>query len=657
MARKRVKGPFHLFVYGTLINSNVFRAVTGLRLVYDRHSADGPDAVRARPAVLTGYTKQSPDNTYLYAVPDRQGRINGYVIGPLPPESMPALMDYEGRNYSRRRVRVDTKRGKTDAFAFVANLKQLRHHFGYEFRDHYKQEVLLQDKIERALKETEKEQVDTDEHLALRAVGELHGDIIRDLHRQHFDAGGISDYAIKQSLRDKPLPDFTRVTGDPEAMALAENYLSLVVRQVIFNQFEERIRRDFRYELDHMDHAADSYDRTPSSLLALRMLNNKSELLRMLVGDCLTDLSFQEDRLIDFVRWAILAADAIYDPALARMELEYIQRHGGGGAIPLGAELEFSNIGHEVIRDPEGQKLRDPDYDGFYYFNDFGLDVLTWKLGGHVDDHHTKVSNGPRRGFLELALGNLSVSANISKPVTKDPWILNQFIQQVRQFYDLGPHSVHMSMQLRSQHRPDRDRLLPFGTLQCLFALAGDPQQREDGSTFISRLSDNEIVSTGENPGILFSEISLRRSSEHDEIYPSVRSGRHGLYVQQFRFARLSASMNYELVALALKGVQINLRPGTFLTPEQHRTSARHRRMYDRLVRWGADAEPISERNIERFLKHVYDGLMVEKRGKPSHNEAYIAWTISQLRSSLLKFNNSVQKRFAPKTQTGSHPN
>jgi hypothetical protein len=234
---------------------------------------------------------------------------------------MEALRHYEGRNYSKKTVRVMTPTGFQAAVAFLGNITKLRHSFGYAFHDPFKQEIILARKIEKALLAAEREQLHTTEPITRRAIAELHGPLIRDLVRRHFDAGGISDYAINHSLKDQPLPDYSRVRDDPEAHKLAGNYLNLVIRQVIFNQVEDQIRKDFRYELDRMDLGRAYYDRTASSLVALRLLNQNSRILELLVADCLTELRFEKSRLIDFVRWSIIAAEAMYDPMLARREL------------------------------------------------------------------------------------------------------------------------------------------------------------------------------------------------------------------------------------------------------------------------------------------------------------------------------------------------
>jgi len=631
--------PFNLFVYGTLMNPDVFRAVLGCRLVLSEDEADGVESFWARNAVLDDYKKVSPDNTYFYAVPDPHGRIRGYLIGPLPGRSMSGLRKFEGRNYSRRRVRVHTKNGEEEAVVFLGNLREMEHSFGYQFNDPLKQEVLLKRKIDAALLEAEREQLNIEEELARRAVGELHARTIRDIVRRHFDAGGISDYAIRHSIKDEPLPDFSRIKEDPEAKALADNYLSMVVRQVIFNETEEHIRNDFRFELDRVGPQGQFYERTVSSLAALRILNSNSELLHRLTIKCLNELNFGRNRLVDFVRWAIAGADSIYEARQAKGEIEYITGHMGRGHLPMGAELEFSNIGHNVIRDPQGKSVQDPRYDGFLYFPDFALDVLTWKLGGHIDDHHEKASSRRRRGFFEVALGNLSIEANLSKPVTDDPWLLNQFIHEARRFFEIAPHSVHISLQLRGWRRAHADRLLPLSAMKCLFAIAGDPRRDESGKLQINRLVSDEIITDSPAPGIMFSQISRRHSRRDDDDELASTDRTSGRYVQQFKFLRLSPDLNYEPIAMALKGLQLKFAPGSFMTGEQYRTKPKHKERFEELLAWGASAGSIPRDEMESFLGAVYEGLMTERRAGPAHSEAYIAWSMDQLRSMLRAFN------------------
>jgi gamma-glutamylcyclotransferase (GGCT)/AIG2-like uncharacterized protein YtfP len=645
---------FNLFVYGTLKNPAIVRAVLGKRLVTHRSQVVDEDCVLARRAVLNGYRTISPDNTYLYAVPGRHARIQGYMIGPLSLDLLPVLRKYEGRNYRRRKVRVATRRGRQDAIVFLGNAHHLEHSFGYAFRDDFKQEILLREKIEAALLEAEQKRLQTTDAFTRRALGELCGPKIRDMVRHHFEAGGISDYAIRQALLDARLPNFDRIRNDPKAKAMAPNYLSMVIRQVVFNQIEERVHHDFHYELDQMDLRKDMYDRTISSLAAMKFLNARSNMLQLVVGDGLGALSFPENNLVQFVRWAIMAADKLYDPDQIKGELDYISDNmGPRGYIPLGAELEFSNIGHDVILDPQATRVHDREYDGFMYFTDFGLDVLTWKLGGHLDDHYVKASTDQRRGFFELALGSLSIEENISMPITDNPRVLSEIITETRKFYGhVAPHSIHISMQLRSSlHRPRTDRPPPLSVLKCLFALAGDTRRDADGNIVIHRLKNNEIIrkdfgagsSTLKPNALQFSRVSRRQSESSDESYGAVRTGRApGRYVQQFKFMRLGENMDYELIATALKGLQMGMTLGSFLTVKQHNSNQAYRKRFRKLLDWGGKPTPLSEVEIESFLAPVYRGLMTERRGKPAHHEAYIAWAINQLRKKLRSFNKTV---------------
>ncbi len=629
--------PFNLFVYGTLMNPAVFRAVLGRRLVLHSSEADNVESFCARDAILDDYKKISPDNSYSYAVPDRYGRIAGYVIGPLPGESMAALLKFEGRNYKRNRVQVQTKTGQEKAYAFLGHIEHMEHAFGYQFADPLKQEILLDEKIDAAVLETERRHLNTDEKISHRAVRELSGRAIRDIVRRHFEAGGISDYTIRHSLTDAPLRDYTRIVDDPKARAVAPYYLTMVTRQVIFNEIEEAIRKNFRYELDRLGLSDNYYERTVSSLVALRLLNSRSELMHLLVGDCLNDLSFASSHLIDYVRWAVMAADVVYDAQMAKQEMEYVRGHMGRGFIPMGAELEFSDVGHLVIRDPQAETYTDPHFDGFLYFYDFALDVLTWKLGGHIDDHRDKVSTKPRRGFFEIALGSLSIEDNISKPITNDPWLLAQSIHEARRFYEIQPHSVHISFQLRSKRRPVRDRVPSLAVMKCLFALVGDPICNAAGTIQISRLVTDEIISDA--PSMMFSDISRRHSSDYHDNELVRPDGATGKFVQQFKFPRLASNINYEPIIMALKGLQCKISLGAFLSRQQYESSPKHKKLFDALLEWGRAPTELSYEQVEEFLAPVYDGLMSEHRGKPAHGEAYIAWSINQLRARLTEFN------------------
>ena len=98
--------------------------------------------------------------------------------------------------------------------------------------------------------------------------------------------------------------------------------------------------------------------------------------------------------------------------------------------------------------------------------------------------------------------------------------------------------------------------------MQCLFAIAGDLVCNEMGEFHIKRLVSDEIITTETVPVMLFSDISRRHSRQNDGaelVRPDHASGR---FVQQFKFLRLSPSLNYEPIVMALKGLQLRFSPG-----------------------------------------------------------------------------------------------
>ena len=170
------------------MNPTVFRAVLGKRLVFKAQDADGTEAFLAQRR-RAGRLQEDQPGQHL---PLRRQRPPGshprILIGPLPGEAMEALAQYEGRNYKKVWLEVRTAHQTVPAVAFVANPEQMSHTFGYEFRDHLKQEVLLRGKIDKVLADIRQAQGRRDSDADRRALAELHGQTIRDLIREHFDS-------------------------------------------------------------------------------------------------------------------------------------------------------------------------------------------------------------------------------------------------------------------------------------------------------------------------------------------------------------------------------------------------------------------------------------------------------------------------------------
>jgi gamma-glutamylcyclotransferase (GGCT)/AIG2-like uncharacterized protein YtfP len=97
-----------LFVYGTLRDDAVVQGLLGHRLF-------------ARPAVLRGYV-QGSDASIGYPVirPRSDAAVVGKVLDDIDEEILATLDAYEGREYQRIVVEVDTPDGRTvEAYVYV----------------------------------------------------------------------------------------------------------------------------------------------------------------------------------------------------------------------------------------------------------------------------------------------------------------------------------------------------------------------------------------------------------------------------------------------------------------------------------------------------------------------------------------------------------
>jgi len=329
---------------------------------------------------------------------------------------------------------------------------------------------------------------------------------------------------------------------------------------------------------------------------------------------------------------------------VARAQLQRISDSFQPGLTPLGAEIELSNLGFRTIARPGQQESTgDSAYDGFKYFYDFHLDILSWKLGGYIDDHSGRTDNARRRGFLELAPGRLNTAKELSRPATDDPWLLNQLIHEITLFYDVAPHSLHLSFQLRRK-QIGRQKLLPLGFVKCLLVLGGGLQQKDTGRLWVSRMDHDEIEEYRYGEELVFARTSRRKwYMGEDEVADKTPS--HAVtYVQQYKFIRLDRRANYEPLILALKGLQLAYNPADYLTSEQLKASKKLRQEFNQLKRWAAELTPIGPQTRAKFLETIKAGLMGEYLHRPAHKLHYIDWVLSAIDVQLRIFNQQLKK-------------
>ena len=637
------KAKVNLFIYGSLRDRRIFQSVSGLSFTR-KPSKINDKTVLAEPALLPYYRKVSPDNVYFYAVTAPSSRIEGLVIYDVPAWAMAEIDRYEGKRYDRETVRVNTASGLVEAQAYLASHESMRKHFGDRFHVNLIHELWLRKRIERFIrKRTRPGEQTADAELERRAHRELLATTERDLVISHYRADAVSDYYLEHEL-DRPRPSIKHLYDDPQAQLFIENYLVLVIKQVLLNQLDERIQSRYRFELEHMRTSERYFKRSVSLLIALQMINANSPTVNLVIEQCLETMPYDRYDLIDYVKYAVRAARSLFDARVVRAHLERIRSNFQPGLVPLGAEIELSNLGFAAVEPQRSvKKLFDPIYDGFRYFHDFGLDVLSWKLGGYIDDHTGATDQARRSGFLELAPGRLNIAGELSRAATADPWLLNQLIHEITTFYNVRPHSLHLSFQLR-RNQIGNQKILPLGFVKCLLVLGGGPEQRDTGRLWVSRMGYDEITQREYGEELVFARTSKRRWYLGEDEIADKPPAQATTYVQQYKFIRLERRANYEPLILCLKGLQLAYNPADYLSAEQLKESSKLRQQYEDLKKWAAEPTEISPQTISKFLNSVQSGLMNEGHHRPAHGLHYIDWALSAIDVQLRMFNKQLKK-------------
>jgi gamma-glutamylcyclotransferase (GGCT)/AIG2-like uncharacterized protein YtfP len=632
----------NLFIYGSLRDRKIFQSVCGYSFSRKASKLDSV-TLFAEPALLPGHHRLSPDNVYYYAVPQPSARIDGMIIYDVPLSAMAEIDKYEGKRYQRETVSVNTAAGLVRTQAYLVTRESMEKHFGDRFHVNLIHELWLRKRIDNFIKRHVRPGERTaDADLERRADRELIATTERDLVMSHYQSDAVSDYYLEHEL-DRPRLSLKHLRDEDDFRPFINSYLTLVIRQVLLNQLDERIQSHYRFEIDHMRTSERYFKRSPSILAAMRMINANADVVDMIVKQAIETIPFENHDLIDYVKYAVRAAKSMFHSRIVNSELERIRSNLQGGLVPLGIEIELSNVGAAAVEPQRSiQKKVDPVYDGFMYFYDFHLDVLSWKLGGYIDDHTGSTDQSRRRGFLELAPGRLSIAGELSRPATGDPWLLSQLIQSITDFYDVRPHSLHLSLQLRKK-QIGKQRVLPLGFVKCLLLLGGGPEQRSTGDFWVSRMGYDEITLSGRNEELAFSRTSKRRWHLGGDEVADRTPAQAITHVQQYKFIRLKKNVNYEPLIMCLKGLQMAYNPADYLTSEQLAASAELRQEYEYLKRWAAEPTRIPKRTIGSFLSTVHYGLMNEGHHRPYHKLHYIDWAINAIQAQLATVNTALK--------------
>ena len=637
------EGKVNLFIYGSLRDRRIFQSVSGLGFTR-KASKIGIQTLFAEPALLPRYRRVSPDTVYYYAIAAPSSRIEGFVIHDVPAPAMAEIDRYEGKRYERETVQVNTANGSIEAQAYLVTHDSMEKHFGDRFHVNLIHELWLRKRIEKFIKRrTRPGERTVDAESERRADRELLATTERDLVMSHYHTDAVSDYYLEHEL-DRPRPSIKHLYDDPQAKQFIKNYLVLAVRQVLLNQLEDQIQSRYRFELERIRTSERYFNRSVSLLAALQIINSNRNNVNLIVDECLQTMPYNKNDLIDYVKYGVRASKSMFDTRVAQAKLTRIRSNLQPGLIPLGIEVELSNVGAAAVEPQRSiQKAFDSVYDGFKYFYDFRLDVLSWKLGGYIDDHTGSTDQARRRGFLELAPGRLNIAGELSRPATADPWLLNQLINEIVNFYDVRPHSLHLSLQLRKSQRDDQ-KILPLGFVKCLLALGGGLERKDTGRMWVSRMGYDEIKQYEYGEELVFARTSKRRWYLGGDDIANKLPAQATTHVQQYKFIRLEKKANYEPLIMCLKGLQLSYNPADYLTADQLKNNPGLQRQYEELKKWAAEPTEISHQMISRFVRTVQDGLMSEGHHRPAHTLHYIDWILSAIDVQLRMFNKQLRK-------------
>ena len=368
---------------------------------------------------------------------------------------------------------------------------------------------------------------------------------------------------------------------------LTRSYLRLIFRHYLLGFAVQLTQKRLRRQLPQP--CPTCYPHAPAILAALTWYNQRFHLLSDHI-DQLIDRVYQHDErhLYLYCLLAFRTAKECFSQEEMELTIGQLGRNCLGSGSPLGAELEFSNLGRMAPYDKSfGRHGRDPQFANFIHFHKFFLEDVSWRLGGYLD-HHLRL----RRylpvpwvgGYLEYSLVRLDYLRKFSMPLTRDPGILAAYLEQVIAFNrDIAPHSLHLNFEdpMAGTERPTLDDYL------CLLLLGGDLRPTADGRWLEHRFANNELRGTIQRR----SHLSPHDNQEHAVV--------------EYSFIRLwrpqERGYGYLPLIMALKGFQW----------------ACDIRLYCRepvgeMLHWAHRPRPIAEASVQRFLGLVEAGLRRE---------------------------------------------
>jgi len=392
--------------------------------------------------------------------------------------------------------------------------------------------------------------------------------------------------------------------------SITRAYLPLIFRHYILGFLVQRLRKQYG---DQLAAEQGCYPDAPLVLAALEWLVAHESLVDALVAEQVDQVMEEGSRHLYLycLRAYVVVRSWVKDGELAEA-VDRTLACCSGGSVALGAELEFSNLGHRAAFEHSfGRHRQDAQFHNFIYFHQFFLEDVTWRLGGYLD-HHVRL----RRylpvpwigGFFEYNLVRMDYPRNFSMPLTRDAGFLARYIRQVMAFnLQVAPHSLHLNVECVPS---DSLQVPEFGDYLCLLLLGGDLVVTEDGQVQERRFARNELI-------------KMIQQRDHLSLFDDQRHR-----VSEFAFLRLKRDRSHEdwqMLILVLAGF--------------NRVSDLERYCLEaqgELLHWAHQPKPVAQESIQSFLVKVEAGL----RADAFLSESFIGAQLDRVQHQLVEKNN-----------------
>ncbi len=569
-----------IFVYGTLLHDQY------LRRLLRRN-------VESVPAILYNYMRISPSWSFPFVVMQRGAKTQGKVLRNISRDELAILDEFESIDvlYRRQRVVVRTDSGRQRCFTYIGNIEEIERSAKKKIKFEERYSHFIEKKIDGILEEMPS----TRSNLARRVLRELMGSTVDNIIESHFEGNYICNHIMKQALKDASPPRLVDLLKNQDLVPYAHNYMKLACQHIIFNQIEERVSHEYT---EAVRVSEQYYRHGIGILIALIFYNRHKGKIETVLGENGFDSLKQGWSYRDYATCAIGIADSIYNASDIEDIIRYIEESWISSPTPMGAELEFSDMGARTIYAKPGEE---PRFDCFNWFYDFDMLRRTWKLGGHVDSHRQMaVGQARHRGFLEYALGRFEIIGDLSRPICDSPAIMSLMINELVKFLDIRPHSLHVSMELRKDSVTDA--LHREEDLACLLMLGGDLSSDENGVLREQRIYSGSLDTNYRN--------SLNFSDRKHHFYKSSGEEGDGAEVMEYKYMRLhKGGFDYEMLISALKGYQF----ATQARPLSARIKTTDELPEQRFMReWAESPAAVDPGAIASFADKVREGLSIE---------------------------------------------